>query len=781
MIGEVAMRRSAAIVMAGLVLGLVQVVPRPPAALAEPNLPAVPRYAVGVGGPAMEELGEYFQHAILSESAEIIGSVLATGLERVEYTVNSPSTTKGCGITRPRTDQAAVDALLNDRALTSPCIHYARLSSEPEFLPTPQGSELTYYPYARDGLSYLVPPGSYFTTTATVADLRAVFTCQRPSQTPVLPGYGSQLRKQWLSMLGLSDSASLTTTYPCLRDTVNGKPISDNDTLGMDASWILPFSVSQYAMQTTGDSAGPSNAGVLWTRMGTVLGLQGGNGAGPLKVNTTDYQEQVSWVSTNWDLPADSSLARLQQVFRCQTSSIAGTPVTPALPRAGSPERAAWLSMLEITETEISLGDYPCIQTLNRLNDSLGLAPAYIMPYSIAKYIDQATGASTDLRGSGKLRRNSRGPATSDGAWRDGNPITLNTSYGTALTHRVYHAVATQPAYDQTLVNQLFRGAGSLICAEADKLSSFGLTALPKDECGGGDLLVSTRSVPSRGDSTARTVFLVHGFQLDGTANCRSSFDGVMAAMRGWGWTGSLKTVGYYKGDVGCTVQVASGHTWTSINELGRQLAWHIYEHHSIYGRAVDVLAHSMGGLVVRAAISGVQHHWSGFPPYLYIEDVATLGTPHTGTSLGTLCAIGTLGFNRQCREMIPGSSFLTALDGYPESDMGTDWTLLCSTSDTTVDINSACQGMDVSVTYPIPGNPKARIQLRGHIVNYSTDHQISHSGLLAETSGVWRYHVHQDHPYFNTEFPGGGISWWDEAPGPVRYAYEALRSQKVW
>lgn len=57
-----------------------------------------------------------------------------------------------------------------------------------------------------------------------------------------------------------------------------------------------------------------------------------------------------------------------------------------------------------------------------------------------------------------------------------------------------------------------------------------------------------------------------------------------------------------------------------------------------------------MGGLVIRAAITGVQKHEAGWPPYLYIEDVSTLSTPHRGAPAAVFgCAIQN---TQQCRDM---------------------------------------------------------------------------------------------------------------------------------
>lgn len=69
-------------------------------------------------------------------------------------------------------------------------------------------------------------------------------------------------------------------------------------------------------------------------------------------------------------------------------------------------------------------------------------------------------------------------------------------------------------------------------------------------------------------------------------------------------------------------------------------LAWYIYDVYTKQGVPVNVVAHSMGGLLIRYALgeSGVEVCTSNnttqcFPPGLDVEDVVTLGTPHGGIS----------------------------------------------------------------------------------------------------------------------------------------------------
>jgi hypothetical protein len=132
----------------------------------------------------------------------------------------------------------------------------------------------------------------------------------------------------------------------------------------------------------------------------------------------------------------------------------------------------------------------------------------------------------------------------------------------------------------------------------------------------------------------------------------------------------------------------------TSIIDLGRDLAWMIYNRDTRVGRSVDLVGHSMGGLIIQAALTGVAKREAGFPTTLYVEDVVTLAAPHAGTSwFVNLLPCFTL----QCREMHPSSYLWLWLLPGPQSAQGTDWTLIGSNVDNIVTEESAT-AMSVNV-----------------------------------------------------------------------------------
>jgi hypothetical protein len=145
----------------------------------------------------------------------------------------------------------------------------------------------------------------------------------------------------------------------------------------------------------------------------------------------------------------------------------------------------------------------------------------------------------------------------------------------------------------------------------------------------------------------------------------------------------------YFDG-VGAHAGTAGGHTAeAAIEHLGYHLAWFVYSEYSSQGRYVDILSHSMGGLIARYALAEVASANPAFPPRLLVSNVVTLGTPHGGARTGAraLCRPVRLGL-RQCIEMEAGSQFLTSLEenGWnPQGTGGTDWTVMGSDDDTWV------------------------------------------------------------------------------------------------
>ncbi len=107
-----------------------------------------------------------------------------------------------------------------------------------------------------------------------------------------------------------------------------------------------------------------------------------------------------------------------------------------------------------------------------------------------------------------------------------------------------------------------------------------------------------------------------------------------------------------------------------TIEDLGAALGGFIANLRYVDGQAVDlvdVVAHSMGGLVLRSYLSGKQNAAGAFqpPPVTHVRKVVFLATPHFGSGIAL-----TFGITPQLRELVSGSRFLFDLGTW---NQGTD------------------------------------------------------------------------------------------------------------
>ncbi|MFE7245303.1 esterase/lipase family protein [Streptomyces sp. NPDC057580] len=196
-----------------------------------------------------------------------------------------------------------------------------------------------------------------------------------------------------------------------------------------------------------------------------------------------------------------------------------------------------------------------------------------------------------------------------------------------------------------------------------------------------------------RADTKSRPVFFIHGYDFKGSPtntgsghDCKAYWNKTLEWFKHRKWSSSnLITWGYYGGNKRCDRNLTSGHVNTEPTVIARKLANHIYENYSKKDRPVDMVGHSYGGLIIRAAIVGTNKKVKGFPPYLLIEDAVTMGTPHHGATLASACP------HVQCKRMAKGSNWIKWLNGgNSEARGGTDWTLIGSNADLVVSADSA-------------------------------------------------------------------------------------------
>ena len=201
----------------------------------------------------------------------------------------------------------------------------------------------------------------------------------------------------------------------------------------------------------------------------------------------------------------------------------------------------------------------------------------------------------------------------------------------------------------------------------------------------------ATACEPPREPAKDRPIIFIHGWSAFGNGNnCQSSFGSLKSSLRSAGFTGPMVTIQFYDSDTNCDVDLAdwgSISNSTSWRDLSKAFSTYVYETYTKKGIAVDVVGHSMGGLIARGAVRGSQAKESGFSGPLKIEDAVTLAAPHEGAAwYSNGCLWG------QCAGLKPGSSDLTWLkqNGNPQGADGTDWTVFGSTNDDVVPDSSA-------------------------------------------------------------------------------------------
>jgi uncharacterized protein (TIGR03437 family) len=163
--------------------------------------------------------------------------------------------------------------------------------------------------------------------------------------------------------------------------------------------------------------------------------------------------------------------------------------------------------------------------------------------------------------------------------------------------------------------------------------------------------------------TTLPPVVFINGFQFEG---CPSTFAGTF---------GIADQVLQSNGQVSLFFSTCSLPSSASIEDLAGAFAKFLAGLQYTNGQpveTVDVVAHSMGGLVLRCYLSGKQDAAGVFQPpaATHVRKAVFLATPNFGTPLASLPVASLLGFTRQLDEMASGSSFLFGLGTWND---GTD------------------------------------------------------------------------------------------------------------
>jgi pimeloyl-ACP methyl ester carboxylesterase len=246
-------------------------------------------------------------------------------------------------------------------------------------------------------------------------------------------------------------------------------------------------------------------------------------------------------------------------------------------------------------------------------------------------------------------------------------------------------------------------------------------------------------------------ILLVHGYgsASEGKDCNGSTWENALAYYQDAGGRerSSMTTIGYYEGDrpSDCDVIIGDGEASNErpIQDIAKDLALYIDAAYSSKGKAVNVIGHSMGGLITRVALLGSAQGWAGFPSRLDVDNVVTLSTPHQGL------ANPSANDDRQWQQMDPDSGFMDRLHE-PGSGLGdgwaqaTEWSLVGSEEDATVTYDS---GIDKG---------SYADQKYGYLDDSGDSGEVTHSAvrtLFGENRYSLRYwHAWGDHPPHATE-----------------------------
>ena len=265
------------------------------------------------------------------------------------------------------------------------------------------------------------------------------------------------------------------------------------------------------------------------------------------------------------------------------------------------------------------------------------------------------------------------------------------------------------PITDYLLEPQLIE-ANPTICAELRDISRQEGQPTP-DVCRNNvyDVTTSTSSTnspsqpqPTTPTAEAEDVLLIHGFSITANHNCDDYWGAQEKAIEKVDGNGNLTrkavTIGWYAGTTNCEVYLPDNNPidpspdplennvfgiHTPLIDVAWELRVWIFNHYTQHGKSVDIVAHSLGGLVVRLMLE----QWG---QDLLVSDVVTLGTPHGGVQtlfLAPFCwAIG------QCNGIGAGSEFITDLEHNPQSAITTHWTLIAAENDQVIGKSTGLQ-----------------------------------------------------------------------------------------
>jgi triacylglycerol lipase len=161
---------------------------------------------------------------------------------------------------------------------------------------------------------------------------------------------------------------------------------------------------------------------------------------------------------------------------------------------------------------------------------------------------------------------------------------------------------------------------------------------------------IATTGAPASGQAVRNPILFVHGWNSSAT-----TFNTMVGRFQAAGYTSNqLMAITYNSNTSNRTI---AGQVQTAVNDLRARTG----------AAKVDIIAHSMGSISTRSYLK--ERGGTAF-----VDDWVSLAGPNKGTNWAYACYL----FSRGCRDMIPGSDLLNALNaGDPTpgtTNYGTYW-----------------------------------------------------------------------------------------------------------
>ena len=165
---------------------------------------------------------------------------------------------------------------------------------------------------------------------------------------------------------------------------------------------------------------------------------------------------------------------------------------------------------------------------------------------------------------------------------------------------------------------------------------------------------IAATGVPASGQAARDPILFVHGWNSNA-----GTFNTMVGRFQSAGYSSNqLLAITYNSNTSNRTI---AGQVQTAVNELRARTG----------AAKVDIVAHSMGSISTRSYLK--ERGGTAF-----VDDWVSLGGPNHGTNWAYACYL----FSRGCRDMIPGSDLLNALNAGDPTPGATNYGTFWSNSD---------------------------------------------------------------------------------------------------